>query len=248
MTHYLLQSGNILATEKVACIRTDNKSTWTSYSNLFNAIGQLLLTEDILDIIPVGSVEFYRAYAEIVGLTLPDDFSYGSIDLSLMLPHLKRKINKTTFALAKDCSFVKPVYTKLFTGNLKCNIVESDLLDFEVWESEAVEFAAEFRFYIHQDRVIGYSRYDSLDCECNEPDYSLVQEIIKSQNSFPVAYSIDIGWRDDINEWCLIELNDAWALGFYNNRDLMSKPPTGSEYAMMLAERWRQIVQGQLLK
>jgi hypothetical protein len=246
MIHYLLQSGNILSTEKSACLRTEHKITWTAHSNLFNTINHLLLTDKLSDIIPVGSVEFCRTYTEIVGLELPDDFSYGSVDISLIEPYLKRKINKTTFALAKECSFIKPVYTKLFTGDIKNRINDSSLSEFEVWESEPVEFTAEFRFYIYRDKVIGYSRYDDLDCDCKELDHHLIEKIIKVQNSFPIAYSIDIGWRNDINEWSLIELNDAWALGFYNNSDTSSKPPKSSDYALMIAERWREIVNGQI--
>jgi hypothetical protein len=208
MFHYLLQTGNLLTTEKIACLRTDNKCSWVSYLNIFDTVHNLILTEDISKIIPLGSVEFCMAYSEIIGLNLPEDFSYGS-DIALMTPFLKRKINRTTFALAKGFSFIKPIQTKLFTGDIKDNIHDSTFSDYEVWESEPIKFTAEFRFYIHNNKILGYSRYDENDCDCPSPELNMIQEIIKIQNSFPIAYSIDIGWRTDINEWCLVELNDA---------------------------------------
>jgi hypothetical protein len=81
-----------------------------------------------------------------------------------------------------------------------------------------------------------------LDCESKEINFEFVQEIINSDLNLPISYSIDIGWNDLIKEWCLIELNDAWSLGFYNNRDIASKPPTNENYVKMIVDRWNEIV------
>ena len=61
-------------------------------------------------------------------------------------------------------------------------------------------------------------------------------------NGAPGAYKVDIGGRCDLGRYCLVELNDAWALGLYENNDPQSNPPTRQQYADMLVSRWRQIV------
>jgi hypothetical protein len=148
--------------------------------------------------------------------------------------------------------FVKPTAIKLFTGDIKeCLELKSPGLisdNTSVWISQAVPFESEFRFYIHDfiggGKIQGWSRYDDKPVRNPEPDFGLVEEImgVLEANIAPGAYTIDIGWRPDLNRYCLVELNDAWSLGFYENSDPQSNPPTRQQYADMLVSRWRQIL------
>ena len=72
-----------------------------------------------------------------------------------------------------------------------------------------------------------------------KPPIDFVQQVIdtyESQNlNTPIAYSLDIGMLD-WGEPALVEVNDAWALGFYKGT-LSDK-----DYIEMLYDRWQQLI------
>lgn len=234
MNKILLQSGNFLSTEKIAFLRSDYECRWIAYSQLTNKLNK--------NDVPVGTIEFVEAFSNIFNVNLPEDFSYG-FDSRNFSEFLKRKIIRTTYSKAPNEWFIKPLKTKLFTGAIKSQLEVKLDSNLEVWSSEPVNFTAEYRFYIHLNNIVGYSRYDNFDCVSEEMDLDFIQKIINSFKNSPIAYSIDIGWNVDKNEWCLIELNDAWSLGFYNNSDIDSNPPTNLEYCKMIVDRWNEILE-----
>jgi hypothetical protein len=234
MNKILLQSGNFLSAEKTAFLRSDYDCRWITYSQLTDKLNR--------NDVPMGTIEFVERFSTILNINLPKDFSYGFDDCNLH-KFLKRKIIRTTYSKAPNNSFIKPLKTKLFTGNIKSQLDLNFEPNLEVWSSEPVNFTVEYRIYIHLNIIIGYSRYDHFDCVSEEIDLDFIQKIINSFKNSPVAYSIDIGWNDDKNEWCLIELNDAWSLGFYNNSDESSNPPTNLHYCKMIVDRWNEILE-----
>jgi len=244
---FLLQAGGPLPTEKIAC-------SFSCYPVRYCPLTELTKLdprEAKTQYIPVGSVEFAKAYGKQVGIELPGDFSYGICDGDLD-KFLMRPIRRGTYGEATLTEFVKPTAIKSFTGNVKGHL-EAEAPGFipngtQVWISEAVPFGAEFRFYIHDfvggGKILGWSRYDDSNMQCPEPDFELVEAVMKELEigGAPGAYTIDIGWRPDLNCYCLVELNDAWALGLYENNGPQSAPPTRQQYADMLVSRWTQIV------
>ena len=169
-------------------------------------------------------------------------------------PFLLRPCVKSTYSEASLTDFVKPYKEiKLFTGGIKGHIeVEfPDSVDPEtpIWKSPCVPFGAEFRFYIQSfhngGKILGWSRYDDYEGNYPEPDVGLVESImstLEADLAAPGAYSIDIGWRIDLDRYCLVEINDGWSLGLYENKDPQSNPPTRQQYADMLVSRWTQIL------
>jgi hypothetical protein len=243
---FLLQSGGPLQTEKVACSFSKYHIRYCSFGDITMLDSKAALTQ----FVPVGSVEFVQAYSQHVNLVLPEDFSYGHeghLDKYLM-----RSVRRGTYGEATTEEFVKPISIKLFAGNIKYNLeLETPGLisdDTPVWNSEAVPFEAEFRFYIRDSigggKILGWSRYDDNQSINPSPDFDLVNGVIEDLESIgaPGAYTIDIGWRPDLNQYCLVELNDARSLGFYENNDPQSNPPSRQEYADMLVSRWSQIL------
>ncbi len=244
---FLLQAGGPLPTEKIACSFSCYPVKYCPFSD----IKRLDPKESLTQLVPVGSVEFVKAYSEHVSIELPWDFSYGICDGQLD-QFLMRSMRKGTYGEATLIDFVKPIEIKFFTGNVKGHLemeapgfIDNDT---PVWVSEAVPFGAEFRFYIHDfiggGKIQGWSRYDDSNMECPEPDIGLVEAVMKEleENIAPGAYTVDIGWRPDLERYCLVEINDAWALGLYENSDFQSNPPTRQQYADMLVSRWRQIL------
>lgn len=238
---FLLQRGQVMTSEKIACSLSDIPILYCSFEEIKNLDPKLSITR----FIPVGSVEFTERYANHVGIKLPSNISYfpPTIDFA------KRNIRVGKFKDTSFGEFVKPFEKiKFFTGSIKehldCDIDPEE----DVWISEPVTFESEFRFYIqsyaNKWEVLGWSRYDPLDVVNPNPDHKLVGELAEQiyKDLGPNAYTIDIGWRPDLREYDIIELNDAWALGLYEGNDQQSKPPTKQQYADMLYSRWLQIV------
>ena len=238
---FVLQTGQVLSTEKYACRST-------SYPHLMCSIDNLpsLQAEDDFFYVPVGSVEFTKKFCEHFNLLLPKE----SISYPEEIRHLiKRPVRKTTFAEARDGEFVKPVSIKTFTGDLKLLLKPDQPIsqDTPVWAAPYTPFESEFRFYVHNlyptAKVAGWARYDDLECINPNPNLSLILEVMRCiQVDGPGAYTIDVGWRADLGEYDIVELNDAWALGLYYNSDKQSSPISYEDYAEMLIMRWRQIL------
>jgi hypothetical protein len=238
---FVLQTGQVLSTEKHACRST-------SYPHLMCSIDNIpsLWAEDDFFYVPVGSVEFTKKFCEHFNLLLPQE----SISYTEEIEHLlKRPVRRTTFGEAKDGEFVKPTGVKNFTGGLKL-FLNADLAippSTPVWASPFFPFESEFRFYVQNlypvAKVVGWARYDDLEVTNPDPDVALITEAMKClQTDGPGAYTIDIGWRADLGEYDIVELNDAWALGLYKNSDQQSSPVSYEDYAEMLIMRWGQIL------
>lgn len=237
---FLLQSGPFMSAEKTACSFSHYPIRYCKYED----VGMLNPDEARLRYVPVGSVEFTEEYCRHVGLGLPVKPSF----MDGLEGYCHRQIRRGTFKEALDTEFVKPVKVKEFTANVKGSIQAHVNPDTEVYISEVVPFESEFRFYIHdfvnRFEILGWSRYDDLSVRNPEPDWGIVEAIAQRFHDSlgPNAYSIDIGWRPDKQCYSLVEINDGWSLGFYENSDRQSGPPTRQQYADMLVSRWSQIL------
>lgn len=216
---------------------------YTYESCSFDKISELE-THDEHILVPVGSVEFVKKFCSHFNIFLPlESLSY----CEPIRPYLRREIKRTTLGEADSSEFVKPIEVKTFTGAVKNTLRSLNPL-IKVWSCPVVPFESEFRVYIQDyvsgPKVVGWTRYDDLECINPDPPIEWVKEIAQSvHNSIgPSAYSIDIGWRPDIQKYDVVELNDAWALGLYRNSDKQSSPPSNEDYAEMLISRWRQIL------
>ncbi len=137
--------------------------------------------------------------------------------------------------------FVKPLAaSKAFTG-----YVIACLDDFEptihlpahlrLQCSEVVEFASEWRYFVHKHRVVGVGFYSGDVFQ--HPDPAVVRAAIdRFGTEAPVAYGIDFGVSAG-GRTLLVEVNDAFALGCYGLGSV--------EYADMLEDRWEEVVEGQ---
>lgn len=226
---FLLQKEDVLRKEKNIISLGDYNYIDVSYQDLVD----IRLSESKNDLVPIGNVEFVKRYCSLNDIVLPKNISYP-IEL---FSFLKRKIRQGYFYQAAQNEFVKPVKTKLFTGAIRKEITE--LIDFDtfVWISEPVKFDAEFRCYVLEKQLVGYSRYDDGDDEI-EFDIDIVETMIEQYKSQPVGYSIDVGIV--AGETVLVELNDGWSLGFYP-WGTMSK----EMYIELITKRWKEILESQ---
>lgn len=221
---YLLQSGDYMRKEKSAVVRTDLPRVASLYDELSN------LEED--DYIPVGTVEFVKEYSRIKNITLPDNISYP-IEL---VNFLNRSIWQSSYAMVKDYQFVKPKNTKVFTGAIKKDITETVDDDEPVWVSDSMIFTAEFRFYIIDKEIVGYSRYDDgNDNDDISPNVNTVKQMVAEYTESPIGYSIDVGIVYD--KTVLVEVNDGWSLGLYPWGTM-----TNDKYVELITKRWCEII------
>ena len=134
--------------------------------------------------------------------------------------------------------FVKPLKNKLFTGFTCVTRREAEYKipcsnDTDVYVSSYVNFGAEFRAYIFNNRIVDVFRYwgDDWSAVVNR---SVVENMTSTlSGTMPIFYSLDFG-VDDKGRTLLMEVNDGYALGNYG---LGPK-----QYAEMTMARWKEIV------
>lgn len=223
----------------------------------FVAIEDLVEHMDALEsgAVPVGSVRFLRVAMGLLRLPEPPALSYPAP----MLSYLRRSVVRCEKGeIPASCTdFVKPAAEiKAFTG-FRLNTPEADPSaeayrleqqtafsalpeDTPVWLSSPVRFVAEWRYYVLRDRVIGHARYDPYEDDVQPPDEKLVHNMVdawREDPSRPCAYGLDVGILDD-GQPALVEVNDAWALGFYSDMK------NADGYYQMLTARWQELMKG----
>lgn len=222
---YLLQTGRVMEEEK-RLITSNIKNTTFHLS-----YDDLKPVQNSDQVVPVGSVEFITKYCSLNDITLPDNISYP--------PELTRFLNRNVwsgvYGEVKENQFCKPKNTKSFTGGVRRDIEELVSPEEPVWISDKVSFYAEWRFYILNKKILGYSRYDSGDNEA-QPNVKMVEEMISLYLSSPVGYSIDVGYLVD-GKTTLVEVNDGWSLGYYRWGNMK-----GEDYVKLITERWKEII------
>jgi hypothetical protein len=133
--------------------------------------------------------------------------------------------------------FIKPFDIKLFTGFVLNQMIhtsisnvpdDTQVMVYDVFNSR---IKAEFRCYIHYNKVVDVKNYAG-DLFCS-PDKEYLDGVIKGNKDFPVAYTIDIGVLES-GENVVIEYNDMWAIGNYGiPNDL---------YLRLLRDRYFEII------
>jgi hypothetical protein len=134
--------------------------------------------------------------------------------------------------------FVKPLKNKLFTGFTCVTRREAEnkipcSLQTDVYVSSYVNFGAEFRAYVFNNKIVDVFRYwgDNWAAVVDKPAVDNMVSLVTG--TMPSFYSLDFG-VDNTGRTLLIEVNDGYALGNYG---LGPK-----QYAEMTAVRCKEIV------
>lgn len=216
--------------------------------------------------LPVGSVEFVQEAMKVANIPRPIPLSYppqlqkylkrridlvNAKDSKIYLTfrkYLKDNYNKRGYIVPK--LFVKPFETKEFDAFTfggynqdydMVNYITDHIPSFtkKVWVSDAVNFVYEYRFYIMDKQIIGYSRYDDHEDEEIEQEPEVIETVKNAIEDFGFIfpYCIDMGILDN-GEVALVECNDAWAIGLYG------RALTSDVYYNFLRTRWSSIILG----
>jgi hypothetical protein len=155
-------------------------------------------------------------------------------------PLYKRHIWNTTLGMVRlqRNLFVKPANDhKIFTGQVMRGEL-ADLVhtapfpdDLPVVASEVVRFVSEYRLFVHNSIIVGAKHYVGDFTKAIDYDYAC--RCTAAFRSAPVAYSLDLGVRDD-GETDLVEVNRFFSLGSYGLAPLL--------YAQLAEDCWVEMV------
>lgn len=196
-----------------------------------------------------GSIQSTRLALKQLGVEQPpaldypselSDFLYRKLELMTM-GEFKKKLDEYDFG---QPYFVKPVAHKLFSGVVVKNF--ADLIriahvpdDTEVWMSNFIPIFSEWRVFVLRGQVVGMKHYNGNMWVT--PSKFEIERMIGAYKSAPVAYSLDVGLIAKGcagSSTCLVEVNDAFALGSYGL--------PGIKYCQMIEARWKELVSGLL--
>lgn len=197
--------------------------------------------------LPVGSVEFVKKAMKILHIPCPRNYSYY---ISRNSSHYCRDIETARISDIKRCrgqGFLKPRDIKIFNGFVynptgeydndhdreQHAIVSSLSDDTPIYICAPVKWVSEVRYYIYRWSILGEGRYDDGPDDAPMPDQRIVNYI--SMMECPPICALDVGVLDT-GETAIVEVNDAWALGFY------SGTLSHEDYFMMLWERWQSLL------
>ncbi len=223
--NFLLQAGNVLQQEKSCILKYGSGKI--EYVN----INHELSLEKYKSYCPIGSVEFVQKFCKEQNLKYTAVPSYPNE----LTKFLGRELVVCKFAEAKDDWFIKPVELKKFNGGFK-ELLEEEISPSEIcYSSPVVNFFAEWRFYILNKKILGHAWYAGEYATISDVQVEFVEQLIKNYSSAPIGYSIDIGLTKN-GRTLLVEINDGWSLGYYNNGTISEK-----NYVKLIEERWKQI-------
>jgi len=194
-----------------------------------------------LDGVPVGTVEFVQAVMARLGLKLPVWNCYPDVLQRFLLRDVQQT-TKENLNMSEDV-FVKPAdKLKTFTGFL----LQSDSKEREVfdslppqtmlWVSSKVNFVSEYRYYVSGPGNLKSGRYDEDgEDDAPKPDMAIVEEMARLLfEELGHPFALDVGVLST-GETALVEVNDAWAIGLYENA------LSPFEYYQFLCARWESI-------
>ena len=185
-------------------------------------------------ILPIGSIEFMKISAKIMGFEMP---------LPINLPESLRIWSRRKVWVSKldELSypvFVKPLTdVKLFTGFVAKKRSDFDLypelrgFNGELLCSDPIpDILSEWRCYVLDGKIINCSNYSGDPLQF--PDRGKIEFLLDKYYDAPIGYSLDVMVTKD--NTLLIEINDGWSLGNYGCDAL--------NYFKLLKARWLEIL------
>lgn len=186
--------------------------------------------------LPIGTVKFVHETLMNLNVEVPGIFDYPAclksfLHRDVILCQFGEVSNKNRWI--KSCSYDKPFLPQQYK-NLVGKVDDKHL----VWCSELVEWQCEYRYYVLDNNIIFYNRYDPFG-EDNAPEslLSKVQTMVDSYKKIaPRGYVLDVGVLSD-GTTALIEMNDGYAIGLYGS----VTPTSARAYIKLLISRYEEI-------
>ena len=215
------------------------------YSSLFGI--RMMNKNEMVFFTPIGTVEFVKAFAEKIGVKLPDPIHATEL-LKLegrwysegLLRNEFQSKNKYPFPI-----FVKPlIELKKFTGFVAKSDKDFDLYPEVDWSTTKLfctqvleNIVSEWRCYVLNGKVFACVNYSGDPLRF--PYAHVIEELIEKVSNPPIAYSLDVAVVEVNYQYFthFIEINDAFSLGYYGGDVEL--------YTKMLDLRWKEIIKTQ---
>ncbi len=194
-----------------------------------------------IDYTPIGTVEFVKAFAEKIGVKLPDPIHATELlkleGREYWKDYRKELIGKTPGMYPV---FVKPqTELKKFTGFVAKSDKDFDLYPEIDWSTTKLfctqvleNIVSEWRCYVLNGKVFACVNYSGDPLKF--PNSAAIRNCIENFSSAPIAYSLDMAITDHTQ---FVEINDAFSLGYYGGDVEL--------YTKMLDLRWKEIIKNQ---
>ncbi len=193
------------------------------------------LRESEKEDVVVGYVDTVRERLYDFGIAAPEIDYPEQLQKYLGRRIWKTKMNEVSDDPTKWPIFVKPVEDKQFTGV----VVRSpkDLVgcgisgvNQEIYCSEAVDFAAEWRCFVRYGKILDVRPYKGDWRKHFDPN--VIKNAVKDFSFAPMGYAADFGITRD-ERTLLVEINDGYSLGCYGLLYV--------DYAKLLSARWAEL-------
>ena len=235
------QADNMTAPVKQAIIELEWKGV--EVKRIYMTLDNLKFYDKILkyeDYTPIGTVEFVKAFAEKIGVKLPDPIH--ATELLRLEGRKYATVRKKDLPLPRKTYpvFVKPFKElKKFTGFIARSEKDFELYPDVDWSNTSLfltdvleNIVSEWRCYVLNGKVFACVNYAGDPLKF--PNSAAIRNCIDNFESAPIAYSLDMAITDHTQ---FIEINDAYALGYYGGDVEL--------YTKMLDLRWKEIIKNQ---
>lgn len=231
-----------------------NKADWKGWETKrdYMALESLKTYDKIfkyVDHTPIGTVEFVKAFAEKIGVKLPDPIH--ATELLKLEGRKYATVHKKDLPLPRKTYpvFVKPLKElKKFTGFVAKSEKDFELYPDVNWSNTSLfltdvleNIVSEWRCYVLNGKVFACVNYaGNPTCFPRTVD---IDKMLYNYTNSPIAYSLDIAvcidkeYSDNCVHTHFIEINDAYALGYYGGNVI--------DYTKMLDLRWKEIIKNQ---
>lgn len=214
------------------------------YSSLFGI--RMMNKNEMVFFTPIGTVEFVKAFAEKIGVRLPDPIH--ATELLKLEGRKYATVRKKDLPLPRKTYpvFVKPFKElKKFTGFVAKSEKDFELYPDVDWSNTSLfltgvleNIVSEWRCYVLNGKVFACVNYSGDPLRFPSSSDIVKMIIVHNTESF---YSLDIAVcrKSGSTEFTtnFIEINDAYALGYYGGDVEL--------YTKMLDLRWKEIIKTQ---
>ena len=214
------------------------------YSSLFGI--RMMNKNEMVFFTPIGTVEFVKAFAEKIGVRLPDPIH--ATELLKLEGRKYATVRKKDLPLPRKTYpvFVKPLKElKKFTGFVAKSEKDFELYPDVDWSNTSLfltgvleNIVSEWRCYVLNGKVFACVNYSGDPLRFPSSSDIVKMIIVHNTESF---YSLDIAVcrKSGSTEFTtnFIEINDAFALGYYGGDVEL--------YTKMLDLRWKEIIKTQ---
>lgn len=222
MAEFLIQTinGQIRHDFSFALVEAIDYQNWFRAGSHDYVLSDNVKTGDFSDYIPVGSIQFVRAFleeyyqkSEMHPINIPVELR-GEAFVKRPIHYVTKDEAIYRFEGIGEEYFVKSLSSlKGYTGITK---TFRDVPEVDLMVSPVIPIDSEWRCFVYNSKVVGLHNY--LGEIFSYPDKEFILEAVKAYKNAPPAYTLDVGVAKDRGTF-LIEVHNFYSCGLYGFND-----------------------------